>query len=51
MTILLSEEGVKRDWRHKIKCFKRIRYDFSGFHTGFSQKKVNEFLPYLTFFL
>ena len=39
MALLLSKEGVKRDWCQKFLCFERIRYDFTGFDTGFSQKE------------
>ena len=38
MTLLESREGVTGD-RSQFKVFERVGYDFTGFDTGFSQKK------------
>ena len=32
-------KAFRRDWCHKTYCFQMICYDFTGFDTGFSQKK------------
>ena len=33
----------------KCNVYKRIRYEFTGFDIGFSQKKVTEFLIFVIF--
>ena len=46
-TLLVSAEGVQRDWCHNIQSLKMNRYDFTDFDTGFSQKTIIYFLIFV----